>query len=68
MSVLVDNEEPYNGNLYSADVECGLFVDYYLGNGTHNMTIQLVGKSDNVTEGEAITPVMHLTDIMCVPS
>ena len=64
--VSVDDEQPYEGDLYLDDVECTLFVDYYLGNGTHNMTIELLGKSLNVSEGVAITPVLHLTDIVCV--
>lgn len=64
LKVLVDDQEPYEGNLYQDNVGCSLFVDYYLGNGTHDVTILLTGKSDNVTEGSSYSPVLHLTEIM----
>ena len=68
-TLLVDDQEPFEGDLYFDDVECSLFVDYYLGNGTHNMTIILSGRGPNLTESEqdeglSITPVLHLTEIM----
>lgn len=64
--VTIDDQQPYEGDLFLDDIQCSLFVDYYLGNGTHNMTVELVGKSENATEAGTITPVVHLTDIVCV--
>lgn len=60
----VDDELPYEGDRFSDDVQCSLFVDYYLENGTHNMAIELIESGEKATKGEAITPMLHLTDIV----
>lgn len=70
--VQVDDMTPYALNLWSDEVECGLFVDYFLGNGSHTMTLTLHGIDEilNTTvgeenEGSIVTPVLHLTNIEC---
>ncbi|KIP02546.1 hypothetical protein PHLGIDRAFT_16479 [Phlebiopsis gigantea 11061_1 CR5-6] len=68
--VQVDDMTPYALNLWSDNVECGLFVDYFLGNGSHTMTLTLhnIDEILNTTlgeenEGSIVTPVLHLTNI-----
>ena len=45
--VLVDDQEPFELDLLSQNVSCELFVDYYLANGSHNVTLELRGWSRN---------------------
>lgn len=73
LDIQADNQSVYALNLWSSTVKCGLFVDYYLGNGSHTLTLTLRGVDavinstvDGVTEGPVQTPVLHLTDIVCV--
>ena len=75
LDVQVDDEAVYALNLWNPTVTCGLFVDYYLGgNSSHTLTLTLRSPDDvfnntvdGVTEGHIETPVLHLTDIVCVP-
>ena len=62
--VIVDDQMPFELDLFSENVTCGLFVDYFLGNGTHQVTVTLKGASSQVDEGHSSNPVMHLTEMM----
>lgn len=71
MQMVMDDQPPQELNLWSKDVECNLFVDWYLGNGTHTLTLTLLGLDPIVAgtplpgnEAGATAPVMHLTDIV----
>lgn len=72
LEVEVDDGIPYMLNLWSNDVECGLFVDYYLANGSHTLKLTLrnldailhaINETDLSNEGTILNPVLHLTDI-----
>ncbi|PSR79933.1 hypothetical protein PHLCEN_2v6834 [Hermanssonia centrifuga] len=61
--VAIDDEEPFEQELFSEDVKCANFFTYELGNGTHTMSLTLIGASVDVNEGTAPQPVLHLTNI-----
>ncbi|KIP02536.1 hypothetical protein PHLGIDRAFT_290849 [Phlebiopsis gigantea 11061_1 CR5-6] len=68
--VQVDNMMPFAFSLWSKDVSCGLFVDYFLRNGSHTMILTLHNVNetlnpsvDEENEGSIVTPVLHLTNI-----
>ncbi|KAI0790313.1 hypothetical protein BC629DRAFT_1512851 [Irpex lacteus] len=64
----VDGQELHTYNLRSDVVQCELFVDDYLSDGTHNLTLTLAGTDNSNytgTEGHASqSPVFHLTEIL----
>lgn len=69
----IDDQASQELNLWSNEVECNLYVDWFLGNGTHTLTLTLVGLDPIVSttplpgnEGGSTVPVLHLTDIVCV--
>ncbi len=66
----VDGQELHTYNLRSDVVQCELFVDDYLSDGTHNLTLTLAGTDNSNytgTEGHASqSPVFHLTEILYV--
>ena len=74
MQLVMDDQPPQELNLWSKDVECETFVDWYLGdNATHTLTLTLVGLDPIVAEtplpgneAGATAPVMHLTSIVYV--
>ncbi|GJE92872.1 SKG6 domain-containing protein [Phanerochaete sordida] len=71
LGMIIDDQEPQELNLWSNDVECNLYVDWFLGNGTHTLTLTLVGIDPVVSttplpgnEEGVTSPVLHLTDIV----
>lgn len=66
MRVQVDDLAPYEVSLWSRNVSCGVFVDQFLGNGSHSMKLSLIGPATSGSEGLSYTPVMHLMSIWCV--
>ena len=57
-------------NLRADHVECELFVDLSLTQGTHNLTLRLEGQDTDYTVSEGGVsgqkPVLHLTNILYV--
>ena len=70
LKVYMDDDEPFVVNLLAENVTCGIFFEYDVGNGTHNMTVQLLEAAPIEDDGVTITitnqPVLHLMDIACV--
>ena len=73
LSVQVDNQIPFNLDLWTNDVVCGLLVNYYLKNGSHTMTLTLHDTYDSILDAAVdeenkvsmVKPVVHLTNIEC---
>ena len=69
LGVVADNQPMVELNLWSEDVECNLFADWYFGNGSHTLTLTLLGLDPVLNETLAgnvdTAAVLRLTDIVC---
>ena len=69
-SVAVDGSSPSTYNSHSDNVQCEMFIDYFLGFGAHNLTLTLTGTNEHyqVSEGmvSGASPVFHITSILFV--
>ncbi|KAI0092326.1 hypothetical protein BDY19DRAFT_1066550 [Irpex rosettiformis] len=67
-SLQINGSGIHTYNLRSDQVQCEIFVDYYLTQGTHNLTLRLEGADTNrtVSEGRVTgqASVLHLTEIL----
>jgi hypothetical protein len=63
LEVQIDDKSSFVKNLYSKNVTCDLYFDYSLANGTHNMTMTLMGVSPEMEAMGDTTAMLHLMEI-----